>query len=276
MIVTDAQGRSLHYAVSGDPANELVVLIHPAFTDHTSFALQTETLAQEFRVAAIDLPGHGGAAQPAPAQTRIADAVDLVAALIAQEGHARAHLVGVSLGSLVAQAVAARHPGAVGSLTVVGGYPVGGTDGAVQRAQAFELLKILGLLLLSPRRFRRYVAQTSTHTPQARDLFERGAQGFARSSFRALAGMDSILPPAFQPAPAPLLIVVGEHERPLLRNVAEDWHRREPGSLLEVIPDAGHCANMDNPAAFNALLSGFLRRQPQELGVSRAGAGWRS
>lgn len=275
MIVTDAQGRSLHYAASGDPSNELVVLIHPAFTDHTSFALQAEALAQRFRVAAIDMPGHGSA-QPPPAQTRVADTVDLVAQLIADAGHARAHLVGVSLGSLVAQALAARHPALAMSLTVVGGYPIGGTAGAVQRTQAFELLKILGLLLVSPRRFRRYVARASTHTPQARALFERGAQGFARGSFRAFAGMDRITPPAFQPAPAPLLIAVGAHERPLLRRVAEDWHRREPGSLLRVIPDAGHCANMDNPAAFNAALLGFLRRQPQELGVSRAGAGWRS
>lgn len=189
-------GRTLTYAMAGQAGAELVVL------------------AAHYRVAAIDLPGHGLGQRP-DTTTRIVDTAGLVAALLAQEGYQRAHLVGVSLGALVAQDIAARFPSTVSSLTVAGGYSIFGPSPAIQ-------------------------------------------QGFTRRSLRAFAGNDALLRASFQLSAAPLQIVVGEHERPLLRSVAEEWQRREPGSVLEVIPGAGHCANMDNPGVFNERLLAFL------------------
>jgi pimeloyl-ACP methyl ester carboxylesterase len=249
-------GGTLSYAVAGAGA-ELVVLIHPAFGDHSCFTPQLDALAAHYRVAAIDLPGHGSAQRP-DTTTRIVDTAGLVPALLAQEGYERAHLVGVSLGALVAQDIATHFPPAVSSLTVVGGYPIFGTSPALQRTQTVELLRLLPLLLFSLDRFRRAVAREATLTPQARELFLRSAQGFTRRSLRAFAGNDALLRASFQPLAAPLQIVVGEQERPLLRSVAEEWQRREPGSVLEVIPGAGHCANMDNPGVFNERLLAFL------------------
>lgn len=251
-------GHALTYAVAGAAGAELVLLIHPAFGDHACFAPQLDALAAHYRVAAIDLPGHGHA-QPPGAMARIVDTADLVAALLAQEGYARAHLVGVSLGALVAQDIAARLPHTVSSLTVVGGYPIFGASPSVQRAQTLALLRSMPLLLFSLDRFRRAVAREAALTPEARELFLRSAQGFRRRSLRAFAGNDALLRPTFQPLTAPLQIVVGDRERPLLRSVAEEWRRREPGSQIEVIPDAGHCANMDNPGVFNQRLLSFLR-----------------
>lgn len=151
------------------------------------------------------------------------------------------------------------------SLTVVGGYPIFGTSPAVQRAQTVALLRLLPLLLFSIDRFRRAVAREATLTPQARELFLRSAQGFTRRSLRAFAGNDALLRPSFQSLAAPLQIVIGEQERPLLRSVAEDWQRREPGGVLEIIPGAGHCANMDNPGVFNERLLALLGRHRRPL-----------
>ncbi len=252
-------GRSLSYAVAGEAGAPLVVLVHPAFGDHRCFAPQLDALAAQHRVAAINLPGHGSGQRPDD-PTRIVDTADLVVALLAQEGYERAHLVGVSLGSLVVQDIAARFPSAVSSLTVVGGYPISGTSPTVQRAQTVALLRLLPLLLFSLDRFRRAVAREATLTPQARELFLRSAQGFTRRSLRAFAGNDALMRASFQPSAVPLQIVVGEQERPLLRSVADDWQRREPGSVLEVIPGAAHCANMDNPGVFNERMLAFLER----------------
>lgn len=88
--------------MAGAGGAELVVLIHPAFGDHTCFMPQLDALAAQYRVAALDLPGHGSVQRPG-SPTRIADTAGLVAALLAQEGYEQTHLVGVSLGSIVAQ-----------------------------------------------------------------------------------------------------------------------------------------------------------------------------
>jgi len=255
----DKDGFSLHYVAQGDPRNDLIVFLHPAFGDHRCFEGQIDDFAQDYRVVAVDMPGHGRS-QLGRSRTSIAATSQFVAEIIAREGHTAAHIVGVSLGSLIAQDVAARFPGVVTSLTVVGGYPIFGPNKDVRRAQGREMLKWLAMIMVSMPRFRRYLARTSTIDPQSRAVFERSAQLFTRRSFQAMAGMNTIMRPEYQPQRHPLLIMVGEHDLPLVRAIAEPWHRREAGSAYHVIGAAGHCANMDNAPEFNARLRGFIDR----------------
>lgn len=249
-------GYGFHYQIKGERTNPLIVFVHPAFSDHTCFAGQLDALARRYRVAAIDMPGHGRS-QAGRSGVTIDATADLIAELIEREGGRPAHLVGVSLGSLLAQDTAVRFPGAVRSLTVVGGYSVFGPNRAIQRAQSGEMLKWLALLAVSMPRFRRYVAARSANSPAAREQFYRGAQRFTRRSLRVLAGMRKVMRPAGAHR-HPLLIVTGDGELAVLRANALDWQRREPAAALLTIEAAGHCANMDNPAAFNAALADFI------------------
>lgn len=79
----------------------VVVFVHGAMHDHSVWALQTRALAhQGFAVLAVDLPGHGRNAGPAPASVEAA--ARWVVDLIAAAGVQRAAIVGHSLGSLIA------------------------------------------------------------------------------------------------------------------------------------------------------------------------------
>lgn len=62
----------------------------------------------------------------------------------------------------------------------------------------------------------------------------------------------------------PTLIVVGDHERPLLRLVADTLTQRIPNARQVVIADAGHGIHFAQPERFNAALLEFLD------GVARA------
>ena len=57
----------------------------------------------------------------------------------------------------------------------------------------------------------------------------------------------------------PTLVVVGEEDQITTADVARGLHDRIPGSTLAVIPRAGHLSNLENPDAFNAALTEFLR-----------------
>lgn len=57
---------------------------------------------------------------------------------------------------------------------------------------------------------------------------------------------------------------VGEHDLPVIVGHAQAWRVRQPHAELCVISDAGHCANMDNPKIFNAVLRRFLARSEGE------------
>ena len=55
----------------------------------------------------------------------------------------------------------------------------------------------------------------------------------------------------------PTLIVVGEHDEPFL--AATDYMAAKiPGAVKAVLRNAGHAANIDQPDAFNGVVSEFL------------------
>jgi 3-oxoadipate enol-lactonase len=56
----------------------------------------------------------------------------------------------------------------------------------------------------------------------------------------------------------PVLVIYGERDAVVPRALAEEIAAGIPGAELAMIPQAGHVANADNPAAFNALLRNFL------------------
>src|ERR1700756_5515411 len=96
-----------------------VVLIHGAGFDHTSWALHSRWFAHNgFSVLAPDLPGHGRSA--GPALRSIAEMADWTAALLDAAGSSKAHLIGHSMGSLIALETAARHPEKVSALSLIG------------------------------------------------------------------------------------------------------------------------------------------------------------
>lgn len=124
-------GMIVHYRAAGDPDGEPVLLLH-GFTDTSrSFLplmLHLARLRPDLRLLAPDLRGHGETSMPAAAPCRpkpqrcfrvqdfSADAIELLAAL----GIERAHVVGHSLGSAIAQEMALEHPDRVRHLVLLG------------------------------------------------------------------------------------------------------------------------------------------------------------
>lgn len=102
------------YAYTGgkafDAALRCVVLVHGAMNDHSVWTLQSRYLAHHgCGVLAVDLPGHGRSAGPAPAS--VEDGADWLLSLLRAAGVTSAALVGHSMGSLIALEAAARSTG---------------------------------------------------------------------------------------------------------------------------------------------------------------------
>jgi pimeloyl-ACP methyl ester carboxylesterase len=115
-------GKQAFVATGGrefDPSLPSVVLIHGAGFDHTAWALHSRWFAHNgFSVLVPDLPGHGRSA--GPALRSIAEMADWIAALLNAAGAGKAHLIGHSMGSLIALETAARHPDKVSALSLIG------------------------------------------------------------------------------------------------------------------------------------------------------------
>jgi|AutmiccommuBRH23_1029490.scaffolds.fasta_scaffold00064_55 pimeloyl-ACP methyl ester carboxylesterase len=248
---------SLYYYTAGNPNLETLVFIHPAYGDHTCFHHQVEAFVEDYHLIFVDMLGHGKSQVPMGGDT-IEKTADLVVEILEKEGHKQAHLVGVSLGSLMAQYIAHKYPERVKSVTVTGGYSIFGDNSKISKAQNREIIKAIFLIVFWMEGFRRYVVINTIIVPSEQDVFYQAMKNFTRKSLPVISGMGKILDKSPQTLIQPLLIMIGDHDQPVLLENAKIWQKREPKSSLRIIPEAGHCANMDNPTEFNRELSTFL------------------
>ena len=123
----DVQGRSASVYTGGkpfDPALPCIAFIHGALNDHSVWTLLARWFAHHGHgVLAVDLPGHGGSEGPPPASVEAA--ADWLLALLDAAGVQQAALAGHSMGSLIALEAAARAPGRITRLAMIGtAYPM--------------------------------------------------------------------------------------------------------------------------------------------------------
>ncbi|MFN0153218.1 MAG: alpha/beta fold hydrolase, partial [Gaiella sp.] len=111
----DVEGYRVFFEEHG--SGEPVLLVSGLGADHTAWALQTEHLRGSFRVIVFDNPGVGQTEGPTGPYTTALFA-DVAAGLLGHLGIERAHVVGASMGGMIVQQVAVRHPSVVRSLVV--------------------------------------------------------------------------------------------------------------------------------------------------------------
>jgi pimeloyl-ACP methyl ester carboxylesterase len=168
------------------------------------------------------------------------------------------HLLGVSLGSLVIQGFARAYPGRAASVAVVGGYSIHKNNRELLKTQNREILMWMFKLLFNMDSFREYVARKSSYLPAGYERMLESSQAFRRGSMKYLQGMRNLFVEQKKPVPYPLLIVYGDHDLPLVLKHGKAWAATEPNASLCILENAGHCANFEQPEAFNAVYREFL------------------
>ena len=134
----DVQGRKAWAYTGGKPwadGERCVVFVHGALNDHSVWTLLARWYAHHgYRVLALDQPGHGRSDGPPLASVEAL--ADWVLALLDVAGVTRAHLVGHSMGSLIALEAAARAPERAAALVMVGtAYPMKVSDALLAAAR---------------------------------------------------------------------------------------------------------------------------------------------
>lgn len=230
----------------------VLVLLHGVGLDHTMWEPLRAVLPSRVTVVAPDLPGHGGR-EPLRGETSLAE----LAAAVAEEVPAGAHLVGFSLGALVAQHLAVHRPELVGSLSSVS---------SVCRRTPEERAAVLARLELARTDFaasaeasiERWYA--GTRTPA--DVVERTRSTLLandRASFlacyRVFATADEELSPRLGEIAAPALAVTGELDPGSTPEMTHRLAEAIPGSRAVVVPGARHMLPVQSPEALAACLT---------------------
>jgi pimeloyl-ACP methyl ester carboxylesterase len=253
-------GYEIHYFVSGKENNDLIVFIHPAFSDHGAFDQQIDYFSKDYKVITIDLIGHG-LSKANKSNDKIDASSVHINKILDSEGHDRVDLVGVSMGSLVAQYFALQYPDKVKSLTALGGYDINRKNKEVEKAQMASNLGLIFKAAFSMKSFRKKVSEITCITKKGQALFYESSGSYERKSFLVMQGLQNVIKDRknFKPK-YPTFILTAEFDIELARKQAKKWHENLDNSEYFMMKDAGHCANMDDPTVFNKLVKEFISR----------------
>jgi 3-oxoadipate enol-lactonase len=257
-------GVRLAWGEAGDGA--AVLLIHGLGYDRRGWGPAAGLLVDRFRVLTFDNRGVGESDCP-PGPYSIALMAADALAVLDDAGVGRAHLVGTSLGGMVAQELAVSRPERIETLVLASTTP-GGDDGFPMPQRSVELFSAFADDP-SKRNLRRIVenslsARTVATRPELVDEIFRYrldnrpvldgwlAQAAAGRTFSSLSALPELS--------VPTLIIHGMDDNVVDHRNAELLAREIPGAQLLLLRDAGHLCFWEEPGEFADTVRAFLDR----------------
>jgi 3-oxoadipate enol-lactonase len=268
---TGRDGRStsrpaLHYSVraprSGKAPRCTVVLSHALGCDLTMWDGLADQLAQDCRVIAYDHRGHGDSDAP-PGPYSMADLADDAARLLRELDTGPVVWIGLSMGGMVGQELALRHPTLVQALVAANttsGYPF---PAQAMWQQRIATVRESSLAAIADTVMARYfhddfrMAHAATVERFRRRLLATNAEGYV-ACCAAVAGVDTAT--RLPDIAVPVLVIAGELDTGTPPAMAERMAALLPRAQLHVLPQASHISVIEQPSAFTALVREFLHQ----------------
>jgi 3-oxoadipate enol-lactonase len=261
---------------SGDP----LLLIMGLAADSTAWMFQVPDFAKRYRTIVFDNRGVGRSSKPSGPYT-IHQMADDAAALLETLGIRRAHVVGVSMGGMISQELALRHPARVRGLVLACTYPE--PDAEAERQRAFSIARFGGqvtaagetridvsaidpLMLLQhllPRVFNQ--SFIDRELPKLLQIFGGALQwGFSMEAIlgQVEAVMGHRATDRLHQIAAPTLVITGDADLLVSPANSDILARTIPGAKLVKVPGGSHGFNFETPDVFNREVLDFLAAVP--------------
>ncbi|RYY39639.1 MAG: alpha/beta hydrolase [Chitinophagaceae bacterium] len=258
-------GGSIHYVESG--RGRALIFLHAGFQDVGMWRDQLLHFNRDYRVIALDLPGHGATVDGK--RTPAADSVLL--ALMDGLQIEKAALIGLSFGSAVALEFASKHPERVTKL-VMAAPAVAGIE-EVQELHPTTLEAFNGMMQLladkdtaaAAAHFVKswYIGPNRTQQTVPSKLYEYGLTTTLRNMRNhhasGWAGFSKPLPvQRIASLKVPLLLLVGSNDLPQVAMVSAYIRKVLPDTKEVIFPGAAHMLNVEQPERFNRVVRRFL------------------
>jgi 3-oxoadipate enol-lactonase len=258
-VPRDVDASPVAWREAGD--GPLVLLLHGLGGSRTAWDPMLVALADRYRCVAWDAPGYG-ASPPACGAVTFDALADAAAGLLDVLDRPAAAVVGHSLGGMVAQHLALRHPKRVARMVLIATSPrfgLDGTDPVAWRAARLAPIDHGAEPASFAETVLRGVAgpaiDEAALDAQVRAMARVPAAGL-RAMIECLVTHDAL--DRLGMVTAPTLVLVGEHDAETPVSYAAALAERIPGARLEIVPGAGHLLPAEAPGAVTASLLAFL------------------
>lgn len=260
-LLSLSTGVELDVIESGDPRGVPLLLLHGLSDSAPSMSLLMERLPPAIRAIAVTQRGHGDSAKPEGPYSTEAFAADAIAVLD-RLGIERAIVLGHSMGSLVAQRVAADYPDRLLGLILLGAFPtLSGNPGVSEFYDA-----VVAPLddFMSPAEAREFQESTITIPvpPAFLDRAVAESQKLPAHAWKAILtgmmGEEAVRLDRFR---GPTLVIWGDQDAFVSREDQDHLLRRLPQAEFVAFEQTGHALHWEDPERSARVVAGFVLKQ---------------
>jgi len=257
MAILNKEPIDLYYEIhgQGDP----LLLIHGLGSSSQDWELQITRFVNHFQIITVDLRGHGKSPKPPGPYSMTLFAED-VAELLGNLGHSSVHMLGISLGGMVAFQLALDYPELVQSLVVVNSTPEMILHSLKDRIALWQRLMIVRLMGMQ--KMGKVLAERFLPGPEFDELRQVFVKRWAQNhkpayleAMKAVVGWSVLERLGEINCPALILGSDGDYF-PMAEK--EAYTRRIPGAKLTIIKNSRHALPAEKPEEFNDAVELFL------------------
>lgn len=266
----------IYYEIYGEDNDHPVILIHGFGGNRTEWTAQIGALSEKFKAILFDNRGAGKSDRPNIPYTMEIYSDD-IAGLMAFLKINKAHIIGASLGGMIAQNFVLKYPEKVNKLVLINTFP------GFPNQQALELFKN-GLInkyhakLKDPTKtffntakngFTRNFIKLMKEDPKRRFYNIFSAEDIIQNSITDLVKPQDIENAAkaiskhnvinrLHEIKNPTLVLCAEKDRISPKIINQKIHDKIPNSSFQVIKDAGHDSKLEKALVINKAILDFL------------------
>jgi pimeloyl-ACP methyl ester carboxylesterase len=259
----EVDGASLAWEESGQ--GEALFLVHGLSESRGAWQHQVPAFERQFRVVTVDVRGFGasdvGHSEESPAQL----ARDLASVIRHVAPGEKAQVVGFSMGGVIAQRLAIDFPDLAGAIVIASSSSAINQEGEawfLERREASQRLTREEFDDLNhddaARMTRDFPHDLQDRYVSLRIASVRDPAGYAAACGAMASLRQQPLLGELHRIECPTLVLTGELDPSCPPSAASSTQRRIRGSLLEILPGAGHLAHWQNPESFNRSCLSFL------------------
>lgn len=248
-----------------------LIFVHGLGGELRNWMFQTPEFSKKYRVFVPDLRGHGQSEAPKSNYTLDAFTEDIADFLKAQ-GISKCYYVGISMGGMIGQNLAAKRPELIEALVLADTAPTPG-----MRARP-GLEGIIGMFETSAK-----IAETQGRGPlvdatlrlmftaefieaepeiigKVKEILTSGATKGYVGAIRDIFLTDIDIFPLLAGIEIPTLIICGRQDMLTPLAESERINKAIKGAQLEIIENSGHVSNIEQRDQFNCILARFLKK----------------
>jgi 3-oxoadipate enol-lactonase len=258
----DLNGVGIRYEIEGPKEAPFVVLSHSLASSLELWDLQMAVLRENFRVLRFDTRGHGGSLDPPGPYSIEMLAADLIG-LLDLLGIERTHFAGISMGAMIGQVFACRHPDRLNRLVLCSTTCRSDPGAAPMWEERIRVAQTKGIEALVPEILKRWLSDHFRRDEP--ELTEKIREMILATSVNGYVGCSQAIRSfdicdELDKVKAPTLIIAGRMDESTPVSAAMAIQERIKNCEFAVMPGALHLCNIEAAESFNQALASFLEK----------------